>query len=1382
MLAVAECSSYLLLRKSKIQYDENSNASIPVHDHLTKYIQQLCNFFNSTLLYIFQLSCTTAKSNSIRPIRKNSKEYELLQSLARDICKFDYLCHSERKHDLNTTSLIYSSKTYLWGTSSNDEINTDNGIIYKTLTSKTLDKTTANVFKMLLQEVTKEAKNESKCDGPYPMRNSFLIPSFRVVANAVISRCRNNTATKEDFELLRYIIESFGVKEILSTKLLVTEVLGDELKSDKQTTVSQIIEYFCMNDLLKFIIVHGHTDGSDDSNSIIQSCFTLLRYCLQEIPSPLHQKKVWEAFFKELIAVSCSLKTLALGFIVLTDTHQENDEEMLTILRCRSVEDFAIDVAIDTSFNFKYGVQDGDELIGEEKDDVIITKFDATNHSNTSYFLRTCIGLTGKNVQMVGPKVISKWIELACPKVDGKQCDRGQDAYKEIIHNENDANILLETLLEFAITSMSNLEVNAASIDKDDVVDLLVETWHQISRTWNKEISNIFAFLRENDPSLESYIKEKVIFACLGFLKDELAHPLNQQQNDFDADVIQKNSLEWAIRAWRILLLQNDFMDIQGSFRHLNIVGLNNLKLWDSKVKNMSEWMFLCLFHLLLHFREGLDRTAIFLSGYIQDAGKLLYFVLRSTSYQSESSLLKAIVSQRDSSMYKCQLVLDTIFSQNVTDNESYDKLMEISCAEAVQSLSISLDKIISQNARGENDEWNQMISCDSRVLDILTSNLIEEIVIEQKSDILNDIIESEIKVGDMLWYEQKVDNDGQTIENSPLYERVQAEILKIHTDDFPNLYFTVKIRGDNGVSERQTIASRLKKHQQKLSSTKRKDNNMRNCKPAAKRLEQLLFDKILKKVFSPVMSPSCDINTLETISKLINVVIYRCGLTGGMGLGTLRYEIFQIISNLDRQVADKLSASEVNELPIRSLRCLCFAMIGNPSMPSANFGNLRYTSIYSIEAICNFYEREDVSRNKSNSSERKFHSSVLMWISICLFTVNDFRMLCRLSSVLDKTATSILQNVTIENEDTLYDSYFIMKALLTLQNVHLSMPQKDDTIFNSSNFLCIQELIRCFTFVWKDVEADDTLSQFDFSVEKRRPKPLWFGQFSSLLSSSHFEIKSYLKGGANLFVNELCQILFSPRKRICALLLLRMVSSSCSQSQNDLSGSTKILLEITSDNMTEDEKNELEDDFNVTVQWLPQRLMMEIETWEVEETSSNENKELIIGRLLTWLVMLDFLERAGNIDSRNRTAISSYIQVTKAVNVVLETALKVASLKEKPDEDSLFKESPYNLDEMSVDDLMAKAANVVIFRSVQILPTITKLWWNDYCPRAEQAPVSEFVQTHVAPEIFRKELLRISTATNLGEMVVNGSCVSREVTAMYEQDEVRYYTFFLQK
>jgi hypothetical protein len=84
----------------------------------------------------------------------------------------------------------------------------------------------------------------------------------------------------------------------------------------------------------------------------------------------------------------------------------------------------------------------------------------------------------------------------------------------------------------------------------------------------------------------------------------------------------------------------------------------------------------------------------------------------------------------------------------------------------------------------------------------------------------------------------------------------------------------------------------------------------------------------------------------------------------------------------------------------------------------------------------------------------------------------------------------------------------------------------------------------------------------------------------------------------------------------------------------------------------------------------------------------------------------------------------------------------------------------------------LQEVATLVVFRTVESLPTLVKTWFNDECPRYLQSKVSTFVENRVAPETLQRELARIKEATSFGDMSVSGSCVSREVVATYQQDE----------
>ena len=84
----------------------------------------------------------------------------------------------------------------------------------------------------------------------------------------------------------------------------------------------------------------------------------------------------------------------------------------------------------------------------------------------------------------------------------------------------------------------------------------------------------------------------------------------------------------------------------------------------------------------------------------------------------------------------------------------------------------------------------------------------------------------------------------------------------------------------------------------------------------------------------------------------------------------------------------------------------------------------------------------------------------------------------------------------------------------------------------------------------------------------------------------------------------------------------------------------------------------------------------------------------------------------------------------------------------------------------------LPKVASLVIFRTVEVFPTLAKHWWEMECPKYFTQPVRDVVETQVSPEILRRELDRIKKASTFGDMTVTGSSVSREITALYVQDD----------
>jgi hypothetical protein len=206
---------------------------------------------------------------------------------------------------------------------------------------------------------------------------------------------------------------------------------------------------------------------------------------------------------------------------------------------------------------------------------------------------------------------------------------------------------------------------------------------------------------------------------------------------------------------------------------------------------------------------------------------------------------------------------------------------------------------------------------------------------------------------------------------------------------------------------------------------------------------------------------------------------------------------------------------------------------------------------------------------------------------------------------------------------------------------------------------------------------------------------------------------------------------------------------------------------------MDEDETIELEEDISVAASWLPGRIMSLLQNVASTSTSIVSDLDphsLVMGNLLAWVVSLDVLDVAGSVDMRNRSHISSFIQKTNSLGCIMNLALQEAQL------DVSRSDNIFECVDLDCTDafLIQKIATLVIFRTVESLPTLVKTWYNDDCPRFLRQKLSFFVENIVAPATLQRELVRIKDVTSFGEMTVSGSCVSREVVATYQQDEVR--------
>lgn len=105
------------------------------------------------------------------------------------------------------------------------------------------------------------------------------------------------------------------------------------------------------------------------------------------------------------------------------------------------------------------------------------------------------------------------------------------------------------------------------------------------------------------------------------------------------------------------------------------------------------------------------------------------------------------------------------------------------------------------KSSSSADDENEDVTSSILAAVDAFSNYTLTEdhVTIQQNNINVDDtVIAANVREGDKLYYEK-----------GELRTKVNVTVLKIHRDDFPNLYFTIKEEGSD--QERQTVAERLK-------------------------------------------------------------------------------------------------------------------------------------------------------------------------------------------------------------------------------------------------------------------------------------------------------------------------------------------------------------------------------------------------------------------------------------------------------------------------------------------------------------------------------------------------------------------------------------------
>lgn len=1340
MMAVSECCTYILQRLGRYQTHEHPMGAT-TEDLFVKVFTWYLTMYNTTSTDINDaFTCEVAK------------DY------------YTIILHLTEQND-NTLLLSLREGTTAALVQPTVPLNDDPSDEAKCPVSRLLWKNNlARLLKVL-------AHDKKKTEANVPIIKQSLLLGLRLVYASVVQSMKkaSKKPSQQDLDLLIEVINFVGIK----TVLVNTDHHGDE---DTEEFFS-CIESFCINDVLPWTIQLSTASSSEQhycDEGSIQACFILLREALSVMDTDLVlQRQVWDQFLRKLIAGNCQLIALSLGLEILSLT---------PFVYCPAFESFAIDVGVVAAED--YSCKDA--------------QHDNSHELELDRFFKACLGWKNSNTSsnldefvnvLVGQTVINEWINSTCTFTTRKSSPRLQVS-EELV---NDAGIsgggrdvLLRNLIALACCRQANNDF--CVISRNSTVQLLLESWLRCGDVW--DIHHWRGKVSEKDTVFLSVMQD-VLAAAHRYLTNELL------SSEIKNELVNSHIL-WARRAIKLIELQNSLnlscqinnvtRDPITNLPLLDLVGLGDIDAWKkcSYANDLSSKRYASRLLSLLDINAAsganADNRGMILGGKTARDASLLVQILKACIGASQHHTSDPAHVYRHCPNDQAETLLHLLGWRDGLG----DEFLELCCESNVTDLATD----IAARAHCPSNLRNLRISI--QCLDLLCSLLLGSMqpFVKLKAEAFVNPLR--VTVGDVYWYLLK-DGDQDAAK--------RVTVTKIHDDDHPKPpYFTVRfvqndVDNDDDANagatsqEKQTIAGRLRRF---ISNPLDSRAQMRTL--ATQRLERMILEKAVTPVFLNA-DTTLSVEFLSIIAESINIVLHRFGLFGNVGIGSTRYDVFQLLSKLQNTVIqaaeiqtdcyremeneaayiERTSDSSINSSLMRScesaLYCLTLALGGGVlTEPSCcGFAILNFDPASSVNALGRLYAitgwREMRHRRISScNDEIQFEMAAIMWLGIASSAAVDAEFLSSIGTAVNYVSSVVFSDEDWREYDSQYLIRFSLEIMLGIEALHQQATLIGMTYVEGLMVESVPNVIGCFVNVW-DAHGQDSAK----SIADQRLSTSWHVAFIHYLRLLHSTTRIPAK--VKKYENKLCQVLFVERKRWFSYQVLRMMSSDGLKYEEGSEPSYKTLecFKRWSQGLPPDEVDELEEDFLLISRIIPKFLLDELSIWNEDE--GELNNAVVIGRFLSWLVFLDLLDACSTLDARNRGALISYVQYTRAGKSILKLSATYLSVQRNCYDDdwmscTSIEKSPSSLNEEQL-------AVLVFFRSTQSLPTVVKSWWNEDCHRSIQSLVSQFIETQVSPETLRQELQRIREAKHLGEMHVTGSIVSREITAVYEQDEV---------
>eukprot|EP00977_Amphora_coffeiformis_P028211 scaffold34915_cov180-Amphora_coffeaeformis.AAC.1 len=745
-------------------------------------------------------------------------------------------------------------------------------------------------------------------------------------------------------------------------------------------------------------------------------------------------------------------------------------------------------------------------------------------------------------------------------------------------------------------------------------------------------------------------------------------------------------------------------------------IGMADPALWSSQPQILFD-LALTLFN---HLLDPPERFNLLSNSTGISTSKLLVSILLALS-QADTDLIKAEVVSNGAD--RCARFLNSIGGSAIDAG-----FVELCLRDAIARL---------ENLCTTNNATDESSCRHVAVISQLAGALFRRLSLQ-----LEPVLSAEsIKEGDNLWYIPYPDKPN---------ERVPAKVTKTHFDAATGHYFSIEIQKNEEAQERQTVVTRLRRNP---SSTQKEDGLDPGSIPEEEKSERnAVRDLILHKLVLPNFSR---LSWRTGIAELVNVVVSQVGLGEHRGLGSAHYDLFQILKKEVDALKAALMEGDV-DLFNESAWKISMSFGFGVSVPPCGW----LTSVFKIDPASIL---ENI-----RTGFKSFASNTATFSS----TLSVFRVLLRGAYLSEEVPfsdemVSFISTLMEQNSQASCSMGFTSDTLLALkafdEMVSLA-PDSDAT--RSSLAETISILIRSFVSKW------------DYS-HKDSEGPIWSPHFKRTLDTINTKksIAPALRAAAAETAEGLASCLFSGAKQFIAFRLLVAASESKTPFKDEghisLSESTERNIKKWTDGFTQEESEELMQDVEVVSQWLPLTIMTEVEKWH-DETFERITEDESIGQFLVWLTVLQLIDTAAPLDFRNRPAFVTFLRLTESANTILNRAI----LFEKSVNDPKGLKNSLTIDpnalvqeQVSMD--VETLSSLVLFRTTEVLPSLCRAWWEAECPKVYTNAVQTLVEKQIAPTILSRELSRVrSSADSFGDMNVSGSVSTRQVTAMYMQDD----------